>query len=352
MLRVRGQAPDFDVERAGFDIVATDGGRAWGVARGEFAEVGQVAGDRDGAAEGAVLEDADGRGERAVDNKLTGFDIGVTGVGVGAREGQGARAVLPEAARAADGAGDGGGSGGIEHAARAGEGDVVGDGRTGGEDRAAVVEGQKAADQTAVRACLVVEGDELAAFDEGRGVGAGGGSVVLGGDDEPLATEDAIIDDRGDVDDARVFFVDGLEVDGARGETATVRFEDLHGCGFNLGLSAGEGVNNPVLGDVFFAPWVFLDVEEAVITDGDVVEAGSLGAVLAGQFGAVDEHLNGAAGRQDFAEGAAIEVELIDFCRDVGHAVHRRAGGGEDQGVVVEPLGVFGAGELGYLEAE
>ena len=60
--------------------------------------------------------------------------------------------------------------------------------------------------------------------------------MVLGGHEEPLATDDAIIDDRGDVDDAGVLFVERLEVDGARGKAGAIGFKDLHGAGFAVSL--------------------------------------------------------------------------------------------------------------------
>ena len=146
MLRACGETPDFDVERAGFEVVAGDVDRAGRVARGERTEVGQVADDVRVAAEGSVLEDADCGAERAIDDELTDFDVGVAGVGVDAGEGQRARTVLPEAAGATDGAGDRGIGGGIEDAARAGEGDVIGDSRAVGHDGAAVIERQQVAD--------------------------------------------------------------------------------------------------------------------------------------------------------------------------------------------------------------
>ena len=353
MLRVCGEAPDFDVERTRFDVVTSDVDRAGGVARGERAEVGQVADDAGVTTEAATLEDADCGGERAVDDELTGFDVGVAGVAVDAGEGQRTRAVLPEAAGTADGARDRGVRGGVEDATRAGEGYVIVDGRAAGEDRAAVIERQEIAVEATVRV-LEVEGDELTAFNEGGGAGARGGGVVLGGDEEPLATVDAVGDNRGDVDDAGVFFVEGLVLGCARGEAATVRFEDLHGGSFNLGLRAGEGVHDPVLGDVGAITWVFLDVEQAVIAYRQVIEAGGLGAVLAGQFGAVDEDLDVSTRGEDAVGGVAVEVELVDLSGD-GDVVHRGSAGarrGEDQGVMVEPVGVFGAGELGHFEAE
>ena len=113
--------------------------------------------------------------------------------------------------------------------------------------------------------------------------------MVLGGHEEPLAAIDAVGDDRGDVDDAGVFFIEGLVLGRARSEAVTVGFEDLHGTGFDLGLGTGEGVDDPVLGDVGGITWVFLNVEQAVITHGQVVKAGSLGAVLAGQVSGVDQ---------------------------------------------------------------
>ena len=354
MLRARGEAPDFDVERAGFDVVSGDRERAGGVARSERTEVGQAAGDRDGAAEAVALEDADRGGERAVDDELAVGDGRVTRIGVRAGEGQRARAVLPETTGAADGARGGRAARDVEDAARAGEGHGVGDGPAVGDDAAAVGQRHGACTGADVGAGTLVEGDELAAFDEGGGVGAGGGGVVLGGDEEPLAAGDAVVHDRRDVDDAGVLFVEGLEINRARGEASAIRFEDLDGALFAEGLGAEGRVDDPVLGHVGAVTRVFLDVEHAVVADRQVVEAAGLLTVQAGDVVGVDEDPDIAAGGEDAVGRVAVEVELVDLRGD-GGASHRAAagaGGGHDQGVMVEPVGVFRAGELGHAETE
>ena len=226
----------------------------------------------------------------------------------------------------------------------------MGDGRPAGHHHAAVAEGQQVVHDAAVAAGLVVEGDELAAFDEGRGARAGGGGVVLGRDEEPLAARDAVVHDRGDVDDPGVFFVDGLEQGRARGEAAAVRFEDLHGVGLAQGLRGEGRVHDPVLGDVRAVARVLLDVDQAVVADRQVVEAAGRGAVAAGEVLRVDDDPDVAAGGEDAVGGVAVEVELVDLGgdRDVVHRASAGAGGGEDQGVVVEPMGVLRSGELGH----
>ena len=81
-----------------------------------------------------------------------------------------------------------------------------------------------------------------------------------------------------------------------------------------------------MLGDVGAITWVFLDVEQAVIAYRQVIEAGGLGAVLAGQFGAVDEDLDVSTRGEDAVGGVAVEVELVDLSGD-GDVVHRGSAG-------------------------
>ena len=76
-----------------------------------------------------------------------------------------------------------------------------------------------------------------------------------------------------------MFFIDGLEVDGTRGEAAAIRLEDLDGAGFAESLGAKGVVDDPMLGDVGVAARVFLNVEFVVVADGQVVEAAGCGAV-------------------------------------------------------------------------
>ncbi len=198
------------------------------------------------------------------------------------------------------------------------------------------------------RAESLVEGDELAAFDEGGRVGAGGGGVVLGGHEEPLATDDAIIDDRGDVDDAGVLFVERLEVDGARGKAGAIGFKDLHGAGLALSLGAKGVVDDPVLGDIGAITRVFLNVEFVVVADGQVVEATGLRRRLDPVmfFESTMTLMEPPVVRMP-SDVRAIEVELVDLGGD-GYAVNRRTRGGEDQGILVDPMSVFRASELGY----
>ena len=170
--------------------------------------------------------------------------------------------------------------------------------------------------------------------------------MVLGGDQEPFAAGHAVVDDRGDVDDAGMFFVDGLELGRARGKAATIGFEDLDGGGLAERLGGLAEVHDPVLGDIGVITRVFLDVEFTVFADGEVVEGGRLGAVQAGHVGGVDDDADVAARGQEAVRGVAVEVELIDLRGD-RDAVHRCASGGEEQGIVVKPVGIFGAGELG-----
>ena len=174
--------------------------------------------------------------------------------------------------------------------------------------------------------------------------------MVLGRDQEPLAARDAVVDDRRDVDDPRVLFVEGLELGRARGEASAVRLEDLDGALFAKRLGAEGRVDDPVLGDVGTVARVFLDVEHAVVADRQVVEAAGDLTVLADEVSRVDEHADVAARGQDAVRGVAVEVQLVDLRGD-GDAVDRRAGGGEDEGIMVEPVGVLGAGELGHAQA-